>query len=139
MVHICICRLEYHQRADVLREQQREFFIQQQLDAIAKKFEAPLPLSLPDKQNKEHALERKKAEVTFAVVGDEPATTATKPNSHHGKVRRRSLLSLLQCSTGVINIHTVRLYFCPGQAGPGPAGEAGGQEELPSRNSDCFE
>ena len=106
MVYILIYRLEYHQRADVLREQQKEFFIQQQLDAIAKKFEAPLPLPLPDKQGKVHVPERKKqAEVSFSVVGDEPATSAAKTNSRHGRVSHPSL-----CAEGRECKYTCILY-----------------------------
>lgn len=71
----------------MLREQQKEFFIQQQLDAIAKKFEVPLPLPLSDKQDKGKVLEQKKAVVTFAIVGEESAViSAAKPSSRNGKV-----------------------------------------------------
>jgi hypothetical protein len=70
----------------MLREQQKEDFIQQQLDVIAKKFEAPLPLPLPDKPDKGKALEQKKTEVTFAIMGEESAISAVKPSSRNGKV-----------------------------------------------------
>ena len=100
-------RLQYHQKADEMREQQREEFIQQQLGAIAKKFELPTAAFINPNPNpnpsdrgtgagtgisgsKGHPQE---VEVAYSIVDDEPVDAASANNNKQSKTSkvRRSI------------------------------------------------